>query len=349
MMRLSTDLMGVITVLMLAIGNFSCQKNIIKTVPERHKDQERNYQWMLANEYQIDTNSIILQHEHDWFESAILTKSGDEVKGYVVQTIRKQREKNDNLPGFTIQYSIFELPDTAVNELMVIYNQLSVDSLIDQDHIEPYNHGYTDCTSDVLNILEADNTPFRVSYHCLGPQDTTVAAIRYAQQTMFSIDSAVNYRKYYDRLVANLQPGLRYNRGMFDIYKWTDKQVQEWEETYPKRENQSKQSDSITNLLSTDLNELWAQHPEEYRSRTEDYCYEAFDVYFQRTEGVWIVLPPGQNTEVDRDYRQCRKRLRNLLKSYNPHYELLFDELRTVDVYVDSIEVEDNTYYGNFK
>ena len=348
MIRLSTYLIGLITGLVLAIGNYSCQKNIIETVPERHKDQERNYRWMLANEYQIDTNSIILQHEHDWFESAILTKSGDEVKGYVVQTIRKQRGKDNNLPDFTIQYSVFELPDTAVDDLMVIYQQLSMDSLIDQDHIDPYKRGYTDCTSDVLNIVKPDNTPYKVTYHCLGPQDTTVAAIRYALQTMSSINRAVDYRKYYDRLVANLQPGLRYNRGMIDIYKWTDKQVKVWEETYPKRKYQSEQSDSITNLLTTDLNELWVQHPVEYRSQTEDYCYEAIDVFFQRAEGIWIVLPPGQNTEVDKDYRKCRKRLRNLLKSYHPHYKLLFDELRTVDVYADSIEIQDNTYYGTF-
>ncbi len=349
MTRLSKDLIGLITVLVLAIGNFSCQKNMLKTVPERHKNQQRNHLWMLANECQIDTNSIILQHQHDQFESAILTKSGDEIKGYVVQTIRKQSGRNDNLPDFTIQYTIFELPDTAVDTIEMIYHQLSIDSLVDQDHIQSYIHGYTDCTSDVLNVVKADGTPFKVAYHCLGPQDTTVSEIRYAQETMSSITSAINYRQYYDRLVASLEPGLRYNRGMFDIYKWTDKKVKEWEETYPKREYQSKQSDSITHLLTTDLNDLWAQHPEDYRSRTEDYCYEAFDVYFQKTQGIWIVMPPGQNTEVDKDYRQCRKRLRKLLRAYNPQYELLFDELRTVNVYADSIEVEDNTYYGHFE
>jgi len=232
---------------------------------------------------------------------------------------------------------------------MTIFHQLSVDSLIDQDRIETYNRGYTDCTNDVLNIAVAENKRYRVRYHCLAPQDSTVASIRYAQRTMLAINSAVNYRQYYDRLVANLKPWVRYNRGMVDIYKWSDKYLQEWEESCPKREYQARHSDSITNLLSTDLNELWAQHKEEYRSRIEDYCYESFDIYFQRAEGVWTILPPGETIEVDQDYRRCRRRLRNLLKSYDSQYNLLFDELRTVYIYTDSIEVEDNTYYGTFK
>ena len=349
-MRLSTILLCSVTVVLLLAGTLSCRSSVVKSMPDRYKNQEGNFRWMLANEYHIDTSRIILEHQHDWFESVLLLETSNDVQGFVVQTIRKYRKtKNHGPPEFKLQHAVFGLHDSTVNELIAIVDQLSIDSLIDQDNIEAYKHGYLDCTRDILSVAVADNKMYKVGYHCLAPQDTTAEAIRYAQRTMSSIIGAVNYRQYYDRLLANLEPGQRYNRGMVDIYKSTEKQMQEWKENYPKREYQAEHSDSITNLLSTDLNGLWAQRQEEYRSQTEDYCYESFDVYFLRAEGVWIVLPPGQTTEVDKDYRRCRKRLRTLLKSYDPKYRLLFDELRTVYVYADSIEVEDNTHYGILK
>ena len=124
MLRLSTKSIWLITVITLVTVNLSCYKSTINTIPERHKDKEQSYRWILANENQIDTNTIILEHQHNWFESTILTRSGYEVQGFIVQTIHKYKTKTYNPPKFTTQFTVFDLPNSTVDKLMSIFHDV---------------------------------------------------------------------------------------------------------------------------------------------------------------------------------------------------------------------------------
>ena len=326
----------------------SCTNYKVSHVKEAGYLIQRDFGELLASQHDIDTSAILLQHEHDWYESTFLTLEDSVYRSYIVQSLRYQLENKHGIrASYDLLYKSYELPDSTTEKLKSNYLDLIEGNIIDQSVINGYNHNWTDCTNDVI-IYRTAVTKDTVSFHCLKNQNLQIENIRKASQLLDNLTNNINYEIYRNEFIDLLPKGKTYNRGMINVYIWKDAALKDWNESYPKRQYQHRISDSITNLLQNDLNELWLMQSSQSRSDAENDCYESFVVIYNRREGKWKVMKPLGDIDVDPDYRSCRKYLNRLVGLYKPKYQLIYSEVRTVDIYEDHIDVTDNNYYGAF-
>lgn len=267
---------------------------------------------------------------------------GNVYVGLIEEETKHQHDASRCKSTYWMHYVIHPVTRDSLDRIFHRLDSIDFTEFLTGDSIAGYQSEWLDCF-DTRLVINKNDEVFQLEYPCLWSQDTSNLVISRLQNALKELMNSVRLNHVRDTLFSYLKPEIGYSTGLMIYTPLSAKSREHFRNHRPKYEYLKSTSDSITRLVSNELNVILEGATEKSRAIIDDNCHVTFYAHFDR-KGRCLRLTSNEKDK-DSDYRKCRRIANALLKRTDLSINYLYPFSREIDLYSDTIKVSDNTVF----